>query len=583
MVRPYLYQASQLLYFLHLNEQQALTLSKSRGEWGQEEILQQNCSRFVAAPDRDDSLHIIAADSSNKLYHIIVTQDQVQTKPFLAHENSGPFLFSFSKDGMGYFFYTEDITSGKLRAAKYSAALGWKEEVVPEQSCSIPVSLAADNSGGIHLLLYDLTNDSLNYHFRSERMKKWTDPFCLDRAVQLSLLPALWVTAEHNIHTAWFLPQKNMLCYQVKKAGGWPVGGWQREQYLTLHTEPSLVSFHEESENVKIWCIGTDSKLNVFSPQNGNWQQITKEAIDCLPVRHGKIGGELYDLTDTFPPTDLFFSKISTQITREHAREQNNEQVQNLLDQIMKLREEKNSIQELLRKKEESVAQYRLMLEHSGRQRSEYEAKSEARLSEMEEECRQCQDKNKSLSEQLKQVQKKLAAKEATVKDHQMETGNLRLELTKSMQQKEDLLAAVQKTAEEYRTCHNENKSLTEQLEQVQKESALKEAAIKDHRMETDTLRLELTKSKQVETDLRASVRNLEREYRKCQNENKLLKEQFKQVQMKLSANCTETDALRLEMTKSRQQEADLRATIRKMEKEMEQGFLSKILSVFKK
>jgi len=454
IVRPYFYQAVQRSYFLNLNEQQDLTLSRSsvQGEWGHEEILQQNCNRFVAAPDENDCLHIIA-NSNSKLYHIIVKKDQVQTKPFITQENSGPFLLSFSVSGMGYFFYIEDIKSGKLKAAKYSPAFGWEDELSPEQSYSVPVSLAIDNSGGIHLLLYDLKNDSLNYHFRNLRMKGWADPFCLDSALQLSLLPALWVTAGYNIHIAWFLSHKNAVCYRMKRAGGWPVGGWQPEQYLPVSTAPSLISFHEESESVKVWCPGTESKIDVFYQQNGNWEQVGEETADCLPVRHGKLGGELHNLADAFPPTNLFFTNDPSKTTIEQAVRHKSDQEQKLLDQIMQLMEEKRSFKALLEKNEESLAQYRQKLERSQeeytRKQSEWEAKSNARLRNLEEGYRRCENVNKSLNEQLKQIQKKLSEKETAIKNYRMETDTLRSELTKSKQQVENLLATIRKMEKE--------------------------------------------------------------------------------------------------------------------------------------
>ena len=598
MLRPYIYHAVEHSYFLNLNEQQDLTLNKSsvKGEWGQEEILQQNCSRFVAAPDENDCLHIIAADSNNELCHIIVTKDQVQTKPFITQESSGPFLLSFSVNGMGYFFYIEDNKSGKLKVARYSPAFGWREELSPEQSFSVPVSLAIDNIGGIHLLLYDLTNDSLNYHFYNQETKRWAYPFRLDSALQLSLLPTLWVTAGQNIHIAWFMPDKNTVCYRMKRAGGWPIGGWQHEQYLSLKTAPNLISFHEESENVKIWCIGTDNKLDVFNLLNGTWKQFREETDHCLPVRHGTIGGELYNLASAFPPKNMLYTKTPNQTTREQAVEQKSEQEQNLLDRIVQLTEEQKGLQALLKKKEESLAQYRLMLEHSHekstRQQSEWEAKLDAMQFNQKEEYRQCQNENKSLIEQLKQVQKKLSAKEAAVNDYCMEADRLRLELTESKQQEENLLATIRKMEEEYPQYQNENKLLKEQLEQVQKELSANEAAMKNHRAETDTLRSRLTKSKQQEADLLATIRKMEEEYPQCQNENKLLKEQLKQVQKKLSIkeaaiknHRAETDSLRLELTKSKQQKEGLLASTRKMETELDsrKGVLNKISSVFHK
>ena len=495
MVRPYFYQAVQHSYFLNLNQQQDLTLSKSnvQGEWGREKILQQNCSRFVAAPDDNDCLHIIAADSNNKLSHIIVTIDQVQTKPFITQGYSGPFLLSFSANGMGYLFYTEDNKSGKLKAAKYSSVHGWSEELAPEQSSSVPMALAIDNCSNFHLLLYDLTNETLNYHFRNQE-KRWADPFRLDSGLQMSLLPALWVTAGHNIHIAWFLPHKNTVCYRMKKAGGWPVGGWQHEQYLPLNTAPNFISLHEEAESVKVWCIGTESKLDVFYQQNGNWLQVREETDDCLPVRHGTLGGELYNLASSLPPTNLFFTKTPSQITNEHAV------------------------------------------------------------------------------------------------GHRLETNTLPSDLNKSKQQEEDFLAAIHNLEEEYRQCQNEIKSLNEHLEQVQKELSAKDDAITNYQAETDTLRSGLTKSKQQEENLLVTIRKMEQKCRQYQHENKSLNEQLKQLQKKLSAKDdaiinyqAETNTLRSGLTKSKQQEEDLLATIRKMKKEMEskKGLLYKISSAF--
>lgn len=479
LVQPYFYQAVKHSCFLHLNEQQILTLTRSSGvgKWEQKEILQQTCSRFVAAPDGNDCLHVIAADSNNQLFHIMVTKDQVQTKPFFINENSGPFLLSFSVNGLGYFFYIEDNESCKLKAAKYSPASGWKEELSPEQSHSVPVSLAIDNSGGIHLLLYELTNGSLNYHFRSQMTTRWAEPFQLDSALELSLLPSLWVTAGHNIHIAWFLPRKNTVCYRMKRAGGWPVGGWQHEQYLPLNTPPRLISFYKESETVKVWCIGTGNKLAVFSLQNGNWQ-MREETNNFIPLRHGTLGGELCNLADTLPPTSLLFSKVPSQTTTEHTVGQM------LPDQNMQLTEEKRSLTEDLL----------------------------ATIRKMEEEYRQWQNENKTLKDQLEQVQNELSAKEAARKEQFMETDTLRQELTNSKQQAEGLLAAIRKKEEETRQWQNENKSLKEQLKQVQKKLNAKETAIKDQCAKIDSLRSELSNSRQQMEDQLAAVRKREKE-----------------------------------------------------------------------
>lgn len=448
MVRPYFYQAVQYSYFLNLNEQQNLTLSRGsiKGIWGQEEILQHNCCRFVAAPDANDDLHIIAADYDNKLCHLVVTEDQVQTKPFIIHENGNPFLLAFSINGTGYFFYVDDHSAGKLKAVKYAPLSGWSEELSPEYSYSVPVSLAIDNCGSIHLLLHDLTNGSLNYHFRSQTTQRWADPFCLDSAVQLSLLPAMWITAGKNIHIAWFMPRKNTVCYRMKKAGGWPVGGWQPEQYLPVQTVPGLLSFREEAEHLKIWCIGTENIVEVFYLQNGSWQHVSGESSDCLPIRHGVLGGELYTLAGALPPTELFLTKVPSETTGE------------------------------------------------------------------EGEYRQCQNEIKALKDQLEQVQGELTAKETAIDDYRRETDVLRSWLTKSKQQEETLLVTLRKAEQEYRQCQSDNKLLREQLKHVQKKLSVQQVAVENQRMEADTLRLELTKSRQQEEVLRQAIRKMNKE-----------------------------------------------------------------------
>ena len=210
------------------------------------------------------------------------------------------------------------------------------------------------------------------------------------------------------------------------------------------------------------------SKLDVFYLQDGNWQQVREETDHCLPIRHGRLGGELFNLASAVPPTNLFFPKIASQTTTEHT-------VDHRMETDTLRPELTNSKQQ-----EEGFL---------------------ATIHKLEEEYRQCQNEIKSLKEQLELVQKELSAKEDAIKIHRAETNTLRSGLTKSRIMEQ-----------EYRQCQNENKLLKEQLKQVQKKLSAKEDAIKIQRAETDTLRLELTKSKQQEEGLLATIRKMKKE-----------------------------------------------------------------------
>lgn len=364
------------------------------------------------------------------------------------------FMLAFAPDGIGCFISGED-RQGTAVGGKYTSASGWQDDFFPGDSHAVPVSLASDKNSGFHLLLYNLANGSLSYHFRSRETEKWTEDFRLDNALQLAAPPVLWVDGRQNLHIAWYQPRSNKICYRIKKAGGWPVGGWQPEQFLTLQSIPTLFSFYEEGEGIRPWCIYPDGRLNIFSLQSGIWEPIREETDFTLPVRFGVAGGELFNLASVLPPTDWYFLTMPARVNEPPAGEKD-DQEQKLLEQIMQLMDEKRSLKALLQKKEESLAHYRLMLEQSSdssnKQRMEWRENAgrvEGKLRGLEEDVRRRDKEIQSLKEQIAQNENKMAAQELQVKESRREVLDLNLKLAQFKQQEIEVRATIRSLEKE--------------------------------------------------------------------------------------------------------------------------------------
>jgi hypothetical protein len=457
LMLPFFCQLEQQSYFLRLNERGELCLNRktTEGEWQTDEILWQDCRRFTAAPDTKGNLHVIAANGKQKLSYFLITTDTARELPFVIKESCGHFVLSFSASG-GHFFCSDNSNPCKLTAARFSTEANWNEEKPPlGDSNAVPVSLCIDSSGGLHLLVYSLTDGSLTYHSRSQATQKWAEPFALDSALQLATLPALWIDSKQNLHFSWYSNRNHAICYRTKKPGGWPYGGWQPEHYLPVDTQLRLISFYEQPEHVKLWSIGTGTGVQIFAEQDGNWEMSEEETDFRLPVRHGIPGGEWINLTNTLPGSSWFFTPVPVP-TGKIPVDQQDEQEQKLLTQIMQLMEEKKNLKNLLYKRDESLTQYRMMLERSQdsykKQRSDWTVtinKLETKVRQLEEETNRREGEIKSLKDQVEKTQKMLATREAEKKSERAEIFMLREKLGQSQQQLSGLRATIRKLEQE--------------------------------------------------------------------------------------------------------------------------------------
>lgn len=450
---PYHCKINESLIFLRLNERGELCLNKcaAQREWQPEEVLCQECRRFAAAPDADGCLHIVAVNGENQLSYFLIKEGLVRKLPFIIKESSAHCLLSFSGGGGQYL---GNDSSGRLVAAKFSTASGWREEKPAfAENHSTPVCLLTDKGGALHLITYSVADGSLIYRCRLPG-QKWTEPFPLGRALQMSPPPSLWVDLNLNLHVAWYVSRNHTICYRLKKTGGWPHGGWLPEHSLQVNTAARLLSFHEQPESIKIWCVGDGGIVHIFSQQNANWVSTEHETSFRLPIRQGRPGREWYNLAESLPASGLFFPVMPEQV--DTAAEQQEEQEQKLLGQLMHLMEEKKSLKAVLNKKDEALTQYRLMLERSQethkKQSSEWEVTVkglEVKLSQLEQELRRREAEITSYREQVERTQKQFSARETERKTDQAEILALREKIIQYQQQDDLLKTAIRKLEQE--------------------------------------------------------------------------------------------------------------------------------------
>ncbi len=461
MMLPYFCQINQQSVFLRLNERGELCLQRKdlQSEWRPEEVIHKECRCFAAAPDARGSLHVIAVDGKRKLTYFLVGEADIRQPPFIIKNSPHHIILSFYPGGSGCFFSSD--SSNRLICARYTLATGWSEEKPGfNGDMSVPVCLITDKSGRLHLITYSLTDGSLLYRCGMPG-QKWTEPVQLDTALELPLPPALWIDASLNVHTAWYVPRQHSINYRLKKAGGWPQGGWQPEQYLQANMPVRLLSFHEQPDSLKIWLMGDGGQIQIFSRYNGEWDCTEHETGFRLPVRFGFVGGEWYNLADSLPATGWFFTagqeegkdkRYPTKAGREQIKaavgtDWQEAQEQQLLIQIMELMEENRNLKAILNEKDEALARYRAMPEEDFYKKQHAEQK--AAIKKLEGELRRRDSELKSYKDQVERLQKQLAARETEQKTDRAEITALRQQISQYQQQKASLSSAIRKLEQE--------------------------------------------------------------------------------------------------------------------------------------
>lgn len=454
---PVFYRRQERDMFLWINERGELVLDLGTGsKENAEVVLVKDCRRFVAVPDKENTLHIAALNGKRGLLHVRVKNREIREFPITDAIKPGFFVMAFDFSGKGLVLFNDDKNEDRLLGAHYNGTGSWdiREEDFPEEK-PLPVYLSAEKSGLYHLMVYDRLKGRITYYCRPQTMDKWTEPFILADSVSLKVPPALCVDNEKTIHVAFYNPHEQSICYRKKTAGGWPRGGWQPEYHLPVETHPSLLSFFPEGEQVRLWYSGPGTDIHVFSLDTGSWDSIGADGGLNRPVRQVAFGRQTINFTDMVPGNRWLFVPLEdnrgTTATEAETEEHGQNEEELLVVYARKMSEEKRLLERRLAKQEIMLNQYRQMLENS---RESYQKQ---RL-EWNERYRELRQKNKVLQEMLlsreeeiqrlqellEKTKSQLAAQEAERRKEKAEISALREKLARLRQNEAKLLAAIE-------------------------------------------------------------------------------------------------------------------------------------------
>lgn len=454
---PGFYRSQDRDMFLWINERGELVLDLGTGSKENSEIvLVKGCRRFFAVPDREAALHIAALNGKRDLIHIQVKDREIREFPVTDGIKPGYFVMAFDFSGKGLVIFNDDKNENQLFGGHFNGKGRWEisKQDFPEEK-PLPVYLSSEKSGLYHLMIYDRSNGRITYYCRPQTLDKWTEPFILADSVNLPIPPSLWIDNEKTIHTAFYNPNDQSICYRKKTAGGWPRGGWQPEYHLPVDTPPTLLSFFQEGGQVRLWYVGTGTDVQVFSWETGIWNPAGADRGLNQPVRQVTFGQQMINLTDMVPGNRWLFApleearKLPSTETVEEERSQNEEEL--LVIYARKMTEEKRLLERRLSKQEIMLNQYRQMLENSResyqKQRLEWNERFRelrGKNNTLEEMLRSREEEIQKLQQSLDSVKSQLAALEAERRKEKAEMSALRDKLLRLRQNEVKLLSAIE-------------------------------------------------------------------------------------------------------------------------------------------
>lgn len=434
-VLPYFYRSEAQDFFLQLTEQNELLLFHRRRleAWERGKIISAGCRRFHAAPDREGLLHILAADSDNNLGLMLANGENILKTPFKVKNSQLPFLSAFCANGDGCFYGGQP---GRLVHGAYSASGGWiVEDLAAVPEAASPTGLVMDRNGGSHLLLYDEASHTLLYQYCSQAQGA-ENPLTLARALRSGVQSVIWLDMNQTVHVAWYDAEADIISYCQKKAGGWPHGGWQPLQLLTVDFTPKHLGFFGQDRSVHLWVAGESGRLHVCNTQGGHWQPAGKETGDWQLLRIGALGVTAHNFASALPPENWYFPSEAPGDVNPGGESAADEQGQLLLLHARQLMEGRKLLEARLQKKEASLLQLRQLLERAQESHTRQRQKWQEQIRQLEGAVQKLTDKLNAdsgglppLKAQCEQLQNRLTQTESEKRKLQAEVFSLRSKL----------------------------------------------------------------------------------------------------------------------------------------------------------
>jgi len=434
-VLPYFYRSESRDSFLQLTGQNELIFSHRRRHeaWEREEAIASGCRRFNAAPDRDGTLHILAADGQHNLYYLQANGGNIRQASFNVTDSELPFLLAFSASGDGCFYGGQP---GRAVQGTWSAAGSWTFANFPATpEALVPTGLVMDRQGGSHLLLCDQVNQALLYQYCSQAQRAG-NPLNLARALRSGSPSFIWLDLNQTVHVAWHDAEAESISYCRKKAGGWPHGGWLPPQMLPVDFTPRYFGFFEQDQTVHLWIAEEAGDLQVYSPQEGNWKHTGKDIRNWHPLRIGALGVTTLNFTAALPPESWCFVTEALESGNAGKESAADEQGSLLLLHARQLMDGKKLLESQLQKKENSLLQLRQLLERAQESHTRQRQKWQEQIRQLEGTVQKLKEKMQEepgellpLKAQCEQLQNRLTQVETEKRKLQAEVFSLRSKL----------------------------------------------------------------------------------------------------------------------------------------------------------
>ncbi|MCW3489263.1 hypothetical protein [Dethiobacter alkaliphilus] len=460
---PYYSCPGDTEFFLYIDEQGALSSSRriASQQWEENVILLEKCQLFYAACDNNGTQHIMSADSNDTLRYFFLEDDGWCEKPFMIERAANPFALGFSASGDGYFVSTNG--DNNLSALFFTPNGGWRQRILPLDISSGLYCMAVDRISGIHMVVYHKHDPTLLYISYGRGFASVRSTLALDTPAELSVPPAIWLDADQNVHIAWY--SGGCIWYRVKKAGGWPEGGWLPEREFPVDVAPTLLSFQGYGENVLLWAKHEEGRIFVYDPVGGEEQygQLSEEQRN--PIRIGTIGQISLNFANGCPPGTWYFPGSFVPAAESSGSDGGSEveEDRQLLIHVHRLMAEKKQLETELSQKDTTLSKYRNMLEMAKEHKSKQSLVLQGQLTQLDK-------KNKELREEINAKNKALISKDEALQQMEKRFAEVKKQLDHVQTSNQDSENSITSLQNQLRCTQTKEQELSAKVSELQQE-----------------------------------------------------------------------------------------------------------------
>ena len=404
-------------------------------------LIQSDCTGFCAAGSSNEQLHILTATKENRLKYYLLTGDDLQQLPFFVQTAPPAFTLTFTGSGQGYYCAEGQ---GRLIFALLPESGEWQFYELLNGQQPVPLAMAVDLVGYVHLLLFDRSEKLLYYQSLEPKTYRTGRPFALASNYNLLTVPAFLLDSVQNLHLAW--QEGDSLHYQARLAGDWPSRGWKHKITLPLRFSVQLLSSTEKYPQPELWLLDENKIVHYYNPLAAAEKSQSSASESFIPVRCAQLTNQQIRLLKQTEGTAFFASVIKalqeeTQIQTSRQEEEESP----LFLHARRLMAEKKRLEYELSKKEASLAQLQHMLELAQENNRKHSIAVNEKLYEINKRSRELQQKNNQLEQELQalqtrlaEVQEKLSQADAVNNEQRKQLTRLRNELVTALNKEKE-------------------------------------------------------------------------------------------------------------------------------------------------